>query len=139
MKRCGACDLTKPLTEFHRRGAGHQAWCIECRREYDADYYQRTRTTRLEQKRAQLAEIMAWYRELKSGRPCQDCGGIYHPAAMEWDHLPGAVKVAEVSRFLQTQRSKQAILAEIAKCELVCANCHAVRTYERSRGVAQSG
>lgn len=35
--------------------------------------------------------------------------------------------------------SRQTILVEIAKCELVCANWHAVGTYERLRGVAQPG
>ena len=138
-KRCGACGQIKAYAEFHRRGRGYQTWCIACRRSYDASYYARTRDRQLARKKQQLVQFMEWYRELKSGRPCADCGGVFHHAAMAWDHLPSFTKVAEVSRFLQTRRSKRAILEEIAKCELVCANCHAVRTYERRRGVAQPG
>jgi hypothetical protein len=75
-------------------------------------------------------ELRKWYDGLKD-RPCTDCGGSFHPAAMHWDHLPGFEKVANLSR-LKHLGSKRKILEEIKKCELVCANCHAVRTFERS-------
>jgi hypothetical protein len=50
---------------------------------------------------------------------------------MQWDHLPGAPKVDEVSNLVRRGFRRQSILDEIAKCELVCANCHAVRTHDR--------
>ena len=53
-------------------------------------------------------------------------------------HLPGAATLADVS-LLATRHNRQRILEEGAKCELVCANCHAVRTFSRRRGVAQLG
>jgi hypothetical protein len=49
---------------------------------------------------------------------------------MQWDHLPGTQKLGDVSTF--KGRSREEVLAEIAKCQLVCANCHAVRTFERA-------
>ena len=49
---------------------------------------------------------------------------------MQWDHLPGEVKLGAVSSL--RGRSKKEILDEIAKCELVCANCHAIRTFQRA-------
>jgi hypothetical protein len=49
---------------------------------------------------------------------------------MQWDHLPGTEKAAEVSNLLR-RLCKRRVLEEIAKCELVCANCHAVRTVSR--------
>lgn len=69
-------------------------------------------------------------RRLKSSRLCADCGGQFHPAAMTFDHLPGTTKRSEVSALLQSGYRK-VLLDEIAKCELVCANCHAVRTFLR--------
>jgi hypothetical protein len=42
-----------------------------------------------------------------------------------------SVKLDDVANLLQRSHSKRAILAEIAKCELVCANCHAVRSLAR--------
>jgi len=49
---------------------------------------------------------------------------------MQWDHLPGRVKVGDVSALCAL--SREVILAEIAKCELVCVNCHTIRTAVRA-------
>jgi hypothetical protein len=57
---------------------------------------------------------------------------------MQWDHLPGTEKHADLGWLVRTD-NKRRVLAEIAKCELVCANCHALRTFLRRRGVAQPG
>ena len=138
MKHCGSCGSAKPLSEFHRRGRGYQTWCKLCRQRYDADYYRRTRERRLAQKQALRAAMVAWYQDIKSRTPCADCGGYFHHAAMACDHLPGTVKIDDVSS-LARRYSWKAMLAEIAKCELVCANCHAVRSFRRLRGVAQPG
>ena len=138
VKRCGRCQLVRPLTDFHRRGTSVQTWCRECRREYDREYHRRTRPRRLAQKRARHNEMVAWYRALKDELPCADCGLAFHHAAMTWDHLPGELKLSDVSSLLQ-RHSRKTILEEIAKCELVCANCHAVRTFNRRRDVAQPG
>ena len=45
---------------------------------------------------------------------------------MVWDQLPGSEKLGDPSSLVQ-KHSKRRILEEIAKCELVWANCHAVR------------
>src|SRR4051794_24933960 len=137
-KRCGKCGVEKPLDAFHRRGSGWQTWCKPCRREYDTGYHRETRTVRRVQARARQLQFAAWYTALKEGKPCADCGGTFHPAAMQWDHRPGTQKVADLGR-LRSTTSKRRVLEEIAKCDLVCANCHAVRTFLRQRGVAQPG
>ena len=49
---------------------------------------------------------------------------------MQWDHLPGEEKYSDVSNLLR-RLSKDRVLKQIAKCELVCANCHAFRTVVR--------
>ena len=73
---------------------------------------------------------MAWYISLKAERPCTDCGLEFHPVAMHWDHLPGQEKSADLA-FLARRGSRRRVLEEIEKCELVCANCHAVRSLLR--------
>ena len=97
-------------------------------------YYDRNRTRRVEYNRAQRRAATDWYLSLKEGQPCTDCGGIFHPAAMQWDHLPGTTKLASVAALYGHSRAR--VLAEIKKCELACANCHAVRTYRRNREAA---
>ena len=129
----------KPHDEFHRRKAKFQAWCKACRKEYDAEYWRRTRDDRVRMRKEHRRALVDWYRTLKVGRTCADCGGVFHHAAMQWDHLPGRSKRREVSNMVLRGFRRETILEEIAKCELVCANCHAVRTFNRHRGVAQPG
>ena len=137
VKRCGSCGVEKSLDDFHRRGAIRQSICRACRREYDAAYHRRTRTKRVEQKRRYHETLVIWYRRLKDA-PCSDCGRRFHHAAMSWDHREPASKAFDVSSMVSRTHSRRQILDEIAKCDLVCANCHAVRTFRR-RGVAQPG
>ena len=48
---------------------------------------------------------------------------------MDFDHVRG--KTAGISRLLQANVSMTRLLAEIAKCDLVCSNCHRIRTWNR--------
>lgn len=68
-------------------------------------------------------------RELKS-EPCLDCKKSYPWYVMDFDHLPGFKKSFNVSN-IQNISSVVKLLDEIAKCELVCANCHRARTFLR--------
>jgi hypothetical protein len=68
--------------------------------------------------------------QIKSG-PCADCGDTFDPICMDFDHRPGEVKSFNLSTGYR--HSAEAVLSEIAKCEVVCANCHRIRTHrERS-------
>jgi hypothetical protein len=66
--------------------------------------------------------------ELKR-KPCMDCGGIFPPECMDFDHRDPSDKVQGVSRLVFRRYSRDRILAEIAKCDLICANCHRIRTH----------
>jgi hypothetical protein len=126
---CGRCERELPLAEFHKYQDGYQFWCKRCKREYAAEYYVRNRAKRVDHNRRQRQQAAAFYLELKRGKPCADCGQVFHSAAMQWDHPPGVEKVADVAELYRGSRAR--VLKEIAKCELVCANCHAVRTHTR--------
>lgn len=62
-----------------------------------------------------------------------DCLQIFPPPCMDFDHLEGTVKLGSINKMLTA--SMEVLKAEIAKCELVCANCHRLRTTKRRRGV----
>lgn len=70
--------------------------------------------------------------ELKS-KPCTDCKNTFPPYCMEWDHVPGrGEKKVNVGCLLGSRKITAAsIVAELAKCDLVCSNCHKVRTFTR--------
>jgi hypothetical protein len=122
----------KPESEFHRwkRGDGRQPWCKACRKAYDAAYSARTLARRRERRAERRQEFLVWYAALKETKPCADCGGSFAAPAMHWDHLPGTEKVGDVSNLIG-RLCKQRVIDEIAKCDLVCANCHAIRTVSR--------
>jgi hypothetical protein len=93
-------------------------------------YWRRNRERRQRQKNLNTKDFRAWYVSLKAGKPCSDCGVVLAPAAMQWDHLPGAEKLDCLGNLVR-RHNRARLLAEIAKCELVCANCHALRTLSR--------
>ena len=66
---------------------------------------------------------------LKLSLGCKDCGYKTHPAALQFDHLPQYTKTAKITRLIGGNFDN--LLAELKKCECVCANCHAERTHER--------
>lgn len=61
--------------------------------------------------------------------PCIDCGDRFPPCSMDFDHRPGTTKVSAVSRLING--SYEVLMAEVAKCDIVCANCHRLRTFNR--------
>ena len=68
-------------------------------------------------------EISAWYREYKATLACTHCGEK-HPACLDSHHRDPGEKEFRISAFGYMGWSKERILAEIAKCDVLCANCH---------------
>lgn len=56
-----------------------------------------------------------------------DCENTYDHYQMDFDHRPGEVKKEEISRIKTFKLAKE----EMLKCDLVCSNCHRVRTWNR--------
>lgn len=72
-----------------------------------------------------------WYKithALKSG-PCADCGRTFDPICMDFDHRPGVVKSFSLSAGYKVSAERQ--IAELAKCDVVCACCHRLRTHRQ--------
>jgi predicted transcriptional regulator len=61
--------------------------------------------------------------------PCMDCGGKYPPYVMDFDHRDPSQKMGEVTRLVSSGEKR--VLEEVAKCDVVCANCHRERTHSR--------
>lgn len=62
--------------------------------------------------------------------PCMDCGITYPPHVMDFDHVRGE-KLFEIGLALSRNKAMPKILLEIEKCDVVCSNCHRIRTYNR--------
>lgn len=59
-----------------------------------------------------------------------DCGKFYPYYVMDLDHREGEVKILSVSKM--DTYSWEKVKAELKKCDLVCANCHRIRTFNRA-------
>jgi hypothetical protein len=88
----------------------------ETRRKYDKLRYK------------QVVEYLVNYK-LEHG--CTDCGYKEHQAALEFDHLPQFKKTQNVIRL--AGRGLNAVKKELLKCEVVCSNCHSIRTHNRRK------
>ena len=84
--------------------------------------------------RRNQAETRAKIEALKA-KPCSDCGECFPPECMDFDHRDPKSKHMGISSM--GGRRWEAVLAEIAKCDLVCANCHRIRTRQRRQGVTR--
>jgi len=71
---------------------------------------------------------------IKTDIGCTDCGYKTHPEALAFDHLPKYEKSHDVSRMISWDMDIGKILEEVIKTEVVCHNCHAVRTARRRNG-----
>ena len=63
--------------------------------------------------------------------PCVDCGVQYPPYVMQFHHLDPSKKYKEISAI----KSVKALMREVEKCIILCANCHALRELAISTGV----
>ena len=89
------------------------------------------RTTRVNRRAREAAKD---YVDAAKKRPCSDCGGRFPPFIMDFDHVRGE-KLANVSQLRSGRLAWARLEAELAKCEVVCANCHRRRTQLRLLGI----
>lgn len=135
-KTCSHCGETKPVDQFVKKSSGRDglnARCRTCTRSMvkshfarNRDYYRRKQAQRRKETRGRLMEIIADNKK----KPCVDCGRQFIPCAMDYDHVRGK-KLFDVGRVSGTGISEAKLMAEIDKCEVVCAVCHRIRTHER--------
>jgi hypothetical protein len=67
---------------------------------------------------------------LKVERGCYICGGMLPAECLDWDHLPGKEKRFNIGCD-GTSYGLEACINEIAKCQVVCSNCHRTLTKQR--------
>ena len=103
----------------------------QARQQYDAERFQRVyykdpqysrnvTNARNEIRRVLLTEL--------KGTTCMDCNGTFHPCQLDFDHLGDKSFVIGDKKY---QVGEAKLRAEIAKCEIVCSNCHRLRTFNR--------
>ena len=120
LRNCPRCGNDLPAEGFfpsawERSGS----WCRECQLEY---YRQpKHKAYHKEYTARRRRENRDWLRELKEGLECEVCGES-HRACLDFHHRDPAAKLFCLAQT--TCRSRKQIIDEIAKCVVLCANCH---------------
>lgn len=95
------------------------------------EHYRQNKAAYLERNKRVRHDIREMVRAAKD-RPCADCGRSFPSYVMDLDHRPGEAKRFELGGIGRKTPSRPQVTAEIAKCDVVCANCHRVRTFSRA-------
>lgn len=140
MKKCSKCGLHKQLKDYYKRKTGLRSGeyyekCKDCYRIRGRNYYNDNRERQLalaKKRKLKYIEERKIFLEKIKDKPCLDCGKKYPAWVMDFDHRNGHEKTASIS-FLAFRKlaNFDKIRDEIAKCDLVCSNCHRERTYKR--------
>ena len=108
--------------------------CKACKRDYNKIWYvknsERQELLAMANSERYKLQIRAIVRQAKD-RPCADCGHRYPYYVMDFDHIGSNDKLDNIAAMAGRRHSVAGVLAEIAKCEVVCANCHSIRTFAR--------
>jgi 5-methylcytosine-specific restriction endonuclease McrA len=110
-KTCSKCNTEKPGTEFYMRGfVGKKTTDSICKDCYKGKALSRKRTNK-----ASCVKM--------KGGCCQACGFDKYDGALEFHHIDPSTKEDKIGRMTKSTHSPE-LLAELAKCVLVCSNCH---------------
>jgi len=125
-----------------RERSRNHTWCRECLR-LDAANRRKDNpevmTAICRKSRHKVIAIKREYvNDLKSNTPCKDCDNTFPSYVMQFDHRDASIKKAAVALLVQQTCSLETLQKEIEKCDLVCANCHAVRTHLRRKDARRS-
>ena len=126
MKVCGKCKQLKEEIEFHHNPSkkdGLATMCKSCRKIYHREHYLKNKNDYIERANKQKEVLKEWYIEKKKNLKCKKCGDDRW-YVLHFHHKEKGKKEFSISRMIHDGFSKDKIVEEISKCEMLCANCH---------------
>jgi hypothetical protein len=133
MKICTICKQSKEGCEFNKnksRRDGLQSRCRSCDRSRAKAYYYEKHEISKQQGKARRKRYFAWYKQIRQAQQCNKCGEKRW-YVLDFHHTDETKKSFTVSNMLIRGLSRKKILEEIAKCVVLCANCHREEHYLR--------
>ena len=97
-------------------------------RPYNVNYYRGHRREEIERVTRRQQATLAFLRDLRRV-PCMDCCERFEPHQMDFDHRDPSVKSYNLTSAGAMLKRRDLLMGEVAKCDIVCANCHAARSY----------
>lgn len=140
MRRCSSCHKNKHLKSFcrdHRSKDGRCARCKTCTHLYHKEHRLKNPELHLAKRREVFKKNRLWFDELRTTLKCSQCG-FKHPGALQFHHRDPKQKVQNIAYMVIQSWSRERVLEEIAKCDVLCANCHFILHYERRRNTSST-
>jgi hypothetical protein len=135
-KACSTCKKLRDLRQYTKNSTksdGLNHVCKICQRAYGRAHYAANKTYYIRKARklnAERAGVISNFLDWLKGVPCADCGVKFPPVCMDFDHVRGK-KLFNLSDAKAVAWDIERIQAEVMKCEVVCSNCHRLRTQKR--------
>lgn len=127
MKICGTCKENKEEKEFSLKKGKPQYNCKSCHSEYRKKHYEKNKEKYIDKASKNKIKYRQEYYDWLSTKQCVDCGNS-DIRVLEQDHLEN--KEFNISSKVGVM-SLKSMMDELNKCEVVCANCHRIRTSNR--------
>jgi hypothetical protein len=124
-KTCPKCKETKRVELFSRnkhKEDGLQRTCKQCIREAGIKSYNKNKKSYLSRVSKHNKSILDNVNQYKANQTCQKCGNDKY-YLLDFHHIDPSIKDGDVNTIART-RGKQALQDEIAKCVVLCKNCH---------------
>lgn len=131
-KKCSKCGKRKPITEFNRHAQTRDRLRPECKKcfgEASRAYREARSDIRREQRMARQEDNRRLILTAKGDR-CQRCSGRFPPYVLEFHHRDPREKSFNIT---PSRHMAARVLQEIAKCDVLCANCHRTVEWEEGR------
>jgi hypothetical protein len=125
-RTCTQCGISGGAETFHRSGRspdGLHAWCKRCLSKRNKKAARENPGMWGRYKSGARRSRSQFIADLKSDRGCMFCRER-HPACLEFHHRDPDHKHATVSQMRDRAATRERIEAEIAKCDVLCSNCH---------------
>lgn len=126
MKVCSKCGIEKEASEFYsskRCSDGLQSRCKHCNKSDHAKHYQKDKAKYKNRSSTRRKRITAEYTEWKSKQVCCRCGET-DEACLDAHHIDPSQKEFQLAKLGQEEFGTNRWFNELAKCIIVCANCH---------------
>lgn len=133
-KICPKCQEEKSIDCFSKnksRKSGYSSECKECHKITRKEYYEANKAKEINRVKSRRELQVKTFQDLKSSLGCKLCGEN-HVATLHFHHLDPSQKEIGLALAIRRGWGVEKLQAEIDKCVVLCANCHAKEHYELS-------
>lgn len=133
MKTCPKCEENKPVNEFlvkDKKTGRLNSYCKSCHRVYSKVHYRLNKKKYIQRRKQTRDKYKKRWQAYKNTLSCSECGEN-RPGTLDFHHIEN--KDHELANMVARQYSWNKLMEEIAKCIVLCANCHRVLHYKERK------